>query len=84
MKKKFIEIEISIKHELNKTLHAIEMLENKSNVVELDQQLIGRLFRIDSIMDQKMSIAKLARQKVRMKQLDQALSNIHKEDFGFA
>ena len=35
------------------------MLENKSNVVELDQQLIGRLSRMDSIMDQKMSIAKL-------------------------
>ena len=57
MKKKFIEIEISIKHELNETLHAIEMLENKSSVVELDQQLIGRLSRMDSIMDLKMSIA---------------------------
>ena len=82
MKKKFIEIEISIKHELNETLHAIEMLENKSNVVELDQQLIGRLSRMDSIMDQKMSIAKLGRQKVRLKQLEQALNNIQTDDFG--
>ncbi len=40
MKKNFIEIEISIKHELNETMHAIKMLENKSNIVELDQQLI--------------------------------------------
>ena len=31
MKKKFIEIEISIKHALNETLQAIEILENKSN-----------------------------------------------------
>ena len=82
MKKKFIEIEISIKHELNETLHAIEMLENKSNIVELDQQLIGRLSRMDSIMDQKMSIAKLERQKVRLKQLKQALNNIQTDDFG--
>ena len=58
------------------------MLEKKLNIVELDQQLIGRLSRMDSIMDKKMSIAKLARQKVRMKQLEQALNNIHKEDFG--
>ncbi len=58
------------------------MLENKSNVVELDQQLIGRLSRMDSIMDQKMSIAKLERQKVRLKQLEQALNNIQTEDFG--
>ena len=82
MKKKFIEIEITIKHELNETLYAIEMLENKSNVVELDQQLIGRLSRMDSIMDQKMSIAKLERQKVRLKQLKQALNNIQTDDFG--
>ena len=58
------------------------MLENKSNVVELDQQLIGRLSRMDSIMDQKMSIAKLERNKVRLQQLKQALNNIQKEDFG--
>ena len=82
MKKKFIEIEISIKHELNETLHAIEMLENKSNVVELDQQLIGRLSRMDSIMDQKMSIAKLERQKLRLNQLEEALKNLGNEDFG--
>ena len=81
MKKKLNDIEFIIKHELNKTFHAIEMLEKKSNIVELDQKLIGRLSKMDSIMDQKMSIAKLERQKVRLKQLEKMLNNIQTEDF---
>ena len=59
MKIKINDIGIRIKNELNKTMQAIDMLENKLNIVELDQQLIGRLSKMDSIMDQKMSIAKL-------------------------
>ena len=35
-----------------------------------------------SIMVQKMSFAKLERQKVRLNQLEQALNNIQTEDFG--
>ena len=58
------------------------MLENKSNIVELDQKLIGQLSRMYSIMVQKMSFAKLERQKVRLNQLEQALNNIQTEDFG--
>ena len=52
------------------------MLENKSNIVEFDQKQIVRLSKMDSIMDQKMSIAKLERQKVRLKQLEKVLNNI--------
>ena len=69
MKKKFKDIELIIKHELNKILNAIKMIETKPKIIELDQQLIGRLSRIDSIMDKEMSTAKLERQKQRMKQL---------------
>ena len=58
------------------------MHENKSNIVELDQKLIGQLSRMYSIMVQKMSFAKLERQKVRLNQLEQALNNIQTEDFG--
>ena len=57
------------------------MLENKSNIVEFDQKQIVRLSKMDSIMDQKMSIAKLERQKVRLKQLEKMLNNIQTEDF---
>ncbi len=82
MKKKLNDLKIIIKDELNKTLHSIEMLKNNSKIVELDQQLIGRLSRMDSIMDQKMSIAKLERQKLRLNQLELALNNIQNEGFG--
>ena len=58
------------------------MLENKSNIVELDQKLIGGLSRMYSIMDQNMSFAKLKRQKLRLKQLEQVFNNIQTEDFG--
>ena len=82
MKKKFKDIELIIKHELNKILNAIKMIETKPKIIELDQQLIGRLSRIDSIIDKEMSTAKLERQKQRLKQLEEALKKLEKEDFG--
>ena len=82
MKKKFKDIELIIKNELNKILKAIKMIETKPKIIELDQQLIGRLSRIDSIMDKEMSTAKLERQKQRLKQLEEALKKLEKEDFG--
>ena len=82
MKKNFKDVELIIKNELRITINAIKTIETKTKIVDLDQQLIGRLSRMDSIMDQKMSIAKLERQKVRLKQLEQALNNIQTDDFG--
>ena len=37
---------------------------------------------MDSIIDKEMSIAKLERQKLRLKQLKEALKNLENEDFG--
>ena len=67
MKKNFKDIEIIIKNELKITFSAIKMIETKTKIVDLDQQLIGRLSRMDSITDKEMSIAKLERQKLRLK-----------------
>ena len=36
---------------------------------------------MDSIIDKEMSIAKLERQKLRLKQLEEALKNLENEDF---
>ena len=82
MKKNFKDIEIIIKNELKITFNAIKTIETKTKIVDLDQQLIGRLSRMDSITDKEMSIAKLKRQKLRLKQLKEALKNLENEDFG--
>ena len=82
MKKNFKDIELIIKNELKITFNAIKTIETKTKIVELDQQLIGRLSRMDSIIDKEMSIAKLERQKLRLKQLEEALKNLENEDFG--
>ena len=37
---------------------------------------------MDSITDKEMSIAKLERQKLRLKQLEEALKTLENEDFG--
>ena len=37
---------------------------------------------MDSIIDKEMSVAKLERQKLRLKQLEEALKNLENEDFG--
>ena len=82
MKKKFKDIELIIKNELRITFNAIKTIETKNKIVDLDQQLIGRLSRMDSIIDKEMSVAKLERQKLRLNQLEEALKNIKNEDFG--
>ena len=75
-------MELIIKHELSKNLNAIKMIETKPKIIELDQQLIGRLSRMDSIIAKEMFIVKLERQKLRLKQLKEALKNLKNEDFG--
>ena len=82
MKNEFKDIELIIKKELKKILNAIKKIETIPKIVELDQQLIGRLSRMDSIIDKKMSVAKLERQKLRLKQLEESLKNLENEDFG--
>ena len=82
MKKNFKDVELIIKNELRITINAIKTIETKTKIVDLDQQLIGRLSRMDSIIDKEMSVAKLERQKLRLNQLEEALKNIKNEDFG--
>ena len=82
MKKNFKDIELIIKNELRITFNAIKTIETKTKIVDLDQQLIGRLSRMDSIIDKEMSVANLERQKLRLNQLEEALKNLENEDFG--
>ena len=43
MKKNFKDVELIIKNELRITINAIKKIETNTKIVELDQQLIGRL-----------------------------------------
>ena len=51
--------------------------------VQLDQQAIGRVSRIDAIQQQKMVEANRARQKIRLSQVKAALNAIDEDDYGY-
>ena len=51
--------------------------------VELDQQAIGRVSRIDAIQQQKMVEANRARLKIRLGHVKAALTAIDEDDYGY-
>ena len=51
--------------------------------VELDQQGVGRLSRMDAMQQQAMAIESERRRRLRLKQIDAALSRIEAGDFGY-
>ena len=80
---KYIELEEMILTELKDLEHSLNDLKGTSTVVELDQQLIGRLSRMDSIRDREMTKANLVRRSQRKSQLQEALKRLKEGDFGF-
>ena len=80
---KYIELKKIILSELK----ALEQNQNDargaSKVVELDQQIIGRLSRMDSIREKEMSKANLGRRTQRKSQLLEVLERLKENDFGF-
>jgi len=51
--------------------------------VELDQQSIGRLSRMDAIQQQSMDLAREERRKARIAMLTAALRRVDEDEFGF-
>ena len=51
--------------------------------VELDQQSVGRLSRIDAMQVQAMAMASERRRAARLRQIDAALARIEEDEFGF-
>jgi len=51
--------------------------------VELDQQSVGRLSRMDAMQGQAMALATRQRQEQRMRQLIAALRRIDEDDYGY-
>jgi len=51
--------------------------------VELDQQSVGRLSRMDAMQGQAMALATRQRQEQRLRQLIAALRRIDEDDYGY-
>jgi DnaK suppressor protein len=51
--------------------------------VELDQQGVGRLSRMDAMQQQAMAIESERRRRARLLQIDAALRRIDQDDFGY-
>ena len=51
--------------------------------VELDQQSVGRLSRMDAIQQQSMDLAREERRKARLATLAAALHRLVKDEFGY-
>ncbi len=51
--------------------------------VELDQQSVGRLSRMDALQQQSMALAEERRRTLRLKQIAAALKRIEEEEYGY-
>ncbi len=61
----------------------IERAGDSARRVELDQQSIGRVSRIDAIQQQQMAIASLAQAEQQFKAIEKALARIADGDYGY-
>ncbi|WP_233356192.1 TraR/DksA family transcriptional regulator [Henriciella aquimarina] len=72
-----------IREELNELKALRERSEGDRKPVELDQQSIGRVSRIDSLQVQAMSKAAEARRQQRVRALEAALQRLEDGEFGY-
>ena len=79
---KYTELEKIILGELKLLEQSLKDFNGSSKTVELDQQLIGRLSRMDSIRDQQMTKANMNRRGQRKSELIKALKRLDDDDFG--
>jgi len=80
---KYLKLEEIILTEIKSIDNSLNKIIDKSKIVELDQQLIGRLSRMDSIRDKEMTKANIARRNQRKSHLLEVLKRLKVGDFGF-
>ena len=80
---KYLKLKEIILTEIKLIDNSLNKIIDKSKIVELDQQLIGRLSRMDSIRDKEMTKANIARRNQRKSRLLEALKRLKSGDFGF-
>jgi DnaK suppressor protein len=71
---------LALRAQLGKT---IELSEDSSQTVELDQTLLGRVSRGDALQQQEMAKAGLELSRKRIVKIAQALKRIDEDDYGF-
>ena len=64
-------------------LNLISVATNASATVELDQQVQGRLSRMDALQRQEMAKAIIERRRLEITKIDAALSRMDEAEFGF-
>ena len=72
-----------LKQEMKELINLSTNTKSDRDPVELDQQSMGRLSRMDAIQQQNMSLATEANRKKRIVQIYSALKRIEKGDFGY-
>lgn len=56
---------------------------DRRDPVELDQQSVGRLSRVDAMQDQQMALAADRRRQLQIERIRRALDEIEKGEFGY-
>lgn len=56
---------------------------NERAPVELDQQSVGRLSRMDAMQQQNMAMAEERRRAMRLKQIEAAFKRMSEDEYGF-
>tara|TARA_E500000331_G_scaffold83039_1_gene78796 strand:+ start:1260 stop:1559 length:300 start_codon:yes stop_codon:yes gene_type:complete len=62
---------------------SVENASESAAPVELDQQVQGRLSRMDAIQGQAMAQATIERRRVEISQIDAALQRMEEDEFGY-
>jgi DnaK suppressor protein len=61
----------------------LQQLEQDSKPVELDQQMVGRLSRMDAMQQQQMAVASETHVRAHLSRVSQALAAFSAGDFGY-
>lgn len=72
-----------LREELKEVQQASQQTSDDRKPVELDQQSVGRLSRMDAMQQQAMSAAQDARRHGRMTAIKAAIRRIEEEEFGW-
>ena len=76
------EIRQSMTEELRRLARSMEITDEAARPVELDQQAVGRLSRMDSLQNQHLTRNLKEREEVRVSALVRALSRIEEGKYG--
>lgn len=77
------QLEIDLKAMRDQLEQAIEDDQGQSEPVQLDQQSVGRVSRIDAIAQQQMATALKQQQRLHLQQVNSALNEMANGDYGY-